>query len=635
MSSVALVSMPWMLVNMPSIQLATLAATLDHESIESRSYELFVDYAATIGLNLYGRLCDAGGFIEEWLFARQYYQAELGVTLDQFREQRPDFGIGTYDMQDEILDALIPVTEGFVRDIAADSAWRDHDIVGMSLTISQNAPSMALARELKLRHPHLTIVFGGSGCAGPMGPAQLRACPYVDAVVSVEGELVFAELIRRFRASAPIDDLAGVWSRSGTEVVGSSGGPVHEASKRSRLAYNDYFARLERTGLTDRIQVWLPFESSRGCWWGEKHQCTFCGLHEIMAYRENPAEPVLAELEALERHYGIARFFAVDLIMPRDYLRTLLPEIQRRAHSWSLFYEVKANLKRDEVATLAAAGVRWIQPGIESLDDAVLVAMRKGVTALQNIQLLKWTAEHDVRTSWSIIVGLPGEDPGSYDRMIQLMPLLHHLTPPSHAATFQLHRFSPYFEDPDQWGIEHRGALPIYRSIFPVDDELLNDLVYRHAYTVEREVDVESAAQSLQAAITKWHEVAGRGAALTFRRVSDGSATIIDSRTLPEQTFQLTVAEAAVYELLDPACTPDQLMTMLQVQAPTVVDELATEGVLQLLERWEAHRLLLRMGERVFSLALSPPASSAGHEREDDDPLPVPYLESLPRIPSG
>ena len=41
---------------------------------------------------------------------------------------------------------------------------------------------------------------------------------------------------------------------------------------------------------------------------------------------------------------------------------------------------------------MATAGVRAIQPGIESLSTRILKLMRKGATRLINVRLLKWAA---------------------------------------------------------------------------------------------------------------------------------------------------------------------------------------------------------------------------------------------------
>jgi hypothetical protein len=78
--------------------------------------------------------------------------------------------------------------------------------------------------------------------------------------------------------------------------------------------------------------------------------------------------------------------------------RTSVGEWRRLSGAaWRLFYEVKANLSHQQLELLARAGVRWVQPGIESLHTEVLRLMDKGVAGWQNIQLLKWTAElvHD------------------------------------------------------------------------------------------------------------------------------------------------------------------------------------------------------------------------------------------------
>jgi hypothetical protein len=75
---VGLVSLPWMSPAMPSIQLATLSSALAQEGISSDVHELYVDYAARIGLNLYSQLDNVLSFLPEWVFSRHYYGPEHG-----------------------------------------------------------------------------------------------------------------------------------------------------------------------------------------------------------------------------------------------------------------------------------------------------------------------------------------------------------------------------------------------------------------------------------------------------------------------------------------------------------------------------------------------------------------------------
>src|SRR5262249_9714226 len=135
----------------------------------------------------------------------------------------------------------------------------------------------------------------------------------------------------------------------------------------------------------------LPHESSRGCWWGEKHHCTFCGLNGLgMAFREKSADVVAKELEMMFAKYPIRRVNMVDNIMPHKYFTSLLPRLRDRLpQTAAIFYEQKANITLRKAQALKNARITAIQPGIESLNSHVLKCINKGTTATQNIALLR------------------------------------------------------------------------------------------------------------------------------------------------------------------------------------------------------------------------------------------------------
>src|SRR5262249_52847729 len=114
--------------------------------------------------------------------------------------------------------------------------------------------------------------------------------------------------------------------------------------------YQEFFDRAEQLGLHRRRSseiVYIPFESVRGCWWGQKHHCTFCGLNgESMKFRAKSPQHILAELAELTRRYGSFYFEAVDNILDLSYLTTIFSELAKSGIDYRLFYEVKANLTR-------------------------------------------------------------------------------------------------------------------------------------------------------------------------------------------------------------------------------------------------------------------------------------------------
>src|SRR5262249_27892225 len=195
--------------------------------------------------------------------------------------------------------------------------------------------------------------------------------------------------------------------------------------------FSDYFQALERSPLREAILPALVIETSRGCWWGQKSQCTFCGLNgEGMAYRAKTPGRVLAELDQLARRHGVTRFDVADNILDMRHFKTVLPELARREAPYQFFQETKANLRRDQVGLMARAGITEMQPGLESLHDGVLGLMAKGNSAVINLQTLKYAREFGIFVMWMLLVGAPGEDDRWHDEVAAWLPLVHHLQPP-------------------------------------------------------------------------------------------------------------------------------------------------------------------------------------------------------------
>jgi len=115
------------------------------------------------------------------------------------------------------------------------------------------------------------------------------------------------------------------------------------------------------------------------CWWGEKHQCTFCGLTgENIRHRTKPASLVLQQIRTMLDMYPTKNISPGDSIMPREYFKTLLPELAG-IPGLNLFYEQKSNLTLENLKTLKRAGMNLIQPGIEALATNLLKLMDKGL----------------------------------------------------------------------------------------------------------------------------------------------------------------------------------------------------------------------------------------------------------------
>ena len=213
----------------------------------------------------------------------------------------------------------------------------------------------------------------------------------------------------------------------------------------------------------------MPYESSRGCWWGQKHHCTFCGLNGMsIGFRQKTAERVAADLRMLLDDYPVTRVNFADNIMPNHYYSTLLPRLaEELPPSTTLFYEQKSNISFKKASLLKAAHVTSIQPGIESLNSHILQCMDKGVRADQNVALLRYARSLRIRLAWNLLAGFPGDRVDDYEQMAELLPHLVHLEPPAGMGFVRFDRFSPYFDYPERFGISNLRPKAAYFDIFP------------------------------------------------------------------------------------------------------------------------------------------------------------------------
>ncbi len=509
-----LVSMPFMDIDRPSIQLGLLKAIGEAHGFPVRTLHANLDFAALIGADYYSVIAEQRDrLLGDWLFSVEAFGTDApdrdARLLDELAgdlscltgtpEEARDRLRGTRDRDvPPVLDAV---------EVAVP--WHEVRVVGFSSTFQQSAASFALARRLKRRYPNIVTLFGGANFDGEMGLELVRSVECVDVAVIGEGDVAFPRLLCALAAGTDATAVPGVAIRVGDRVVAAP--PSPPSSHLDDLPtpdYDEYFTRAEDLRLLSRArrhEVWVPFEAARGCWWGAKHHCTFCGLNgTTMQFRAKSPDRVLRELAQLARRYDTCRFEAVDNILDPRYLRELFPAIVDSGVEYEIFYEVKANLTRAQLRLLARGGVTHLQPGLESLSSNVLRLMNKGVRAAQNVNLLRWAQYYGIHVVWGILWGFPGETRQDYAEQAAAVPDLIHLRPPSSAARIWLERFSPLYTQAERFGLRHRNPERSYRFVYP-DAVDLDRVAYFFEYQPENALP-DDAYDGLRRAVADWSE---------------------------------------------------------------------------------------------------------------------------------
>ena len=592
---VLLLHMPWGALERPSLGLSLLGAGLDKRGIESRTLYLNLLLADRLGSQTYNWITHDLphiAFAGDWLFTSALYgedDARDAGYVEQILR-------GTWHMPEHSIARLLSARrsiEAFMAEALQAADWDAFDVVGFTSTFEQNIAALAMARRLKALHPRLTTVFGGANWEGEMGQALHRAFPFVDHVCSGEADLSFPELLaalaQPLRGAAQRDRqlmrIGGIVFRNhrGETVDTGPGAPIEAMDELPVPSYQAYFDARDRSPAAQEVAPVLLFEASRGCWWGAKSHCTFCGLNgHSMGYRSKSAPRLLAELTQLLARWPCPSIEAVDNILDMGYFNTVLPALEKLDLPGPVFFEVKANLKRHHVAQLARAQVLRIQPGIESLSDHVLGLMRKGTTALRNVQLLKWCREYGVSVDWNLLYGFPGETDADYERIAALLPFIAHLQAPGACGPIRLDRFSPYFKDPQSFGLCHVRALPVYRFLYP-DPRLDTD---RIAYYFEFDYTPQARPSALAphtAAVADAMRVAQHSGTLQAMPHVDGGLVLRDTRAVARQpTLRFDAVERCILERIDEVASPAQVLRACVAACPGSNFELA--HIVQFLE---------------------------------------------------
>jgi ribosomal peptide maturation radical SAM protein 1 len=618
-SDVLLVNMPFTNLFTPSIGLGLLKAGLTRIGVSCRALDFHLRFAELVGQDTYHSIegkTYPEHLVGEWVFSESLFQHPKNSDLENY--VREVLEVHTVDVPDEpiysraFLDELvgaIPKAKAKVEDFLDECLHTvlSHKprIVGFTSMFEQHLAALSLAKRLKSHRPDCCIVFGGSNCEGMMGTETFRQFDFIDVLVSGEGDSVFPEIVRSVLASKPLPAFQGVSYRQRQALQLADQPPqntpmIREMDKLPIPDYDDYFEQLRASSLKHTKKPILLFETSRGCWWGEKLHCTFCGLNgATMAYRSKSAERAMDELLYLtDRHPGCG-INAVDNILDMKYFKTLMKLLAEGKYDFGLFYEVKANLKKDQLRLLRDAGISTIQPGIESLSDNVLRIMRKGVTAMQNIQLLKWCAELNMKVIYNIIWGFPGESPDDYTKMINLIPLLTHLRPPVGAGTIRIDRFSPNFNTHRQLGFGELSPFPAYQYVYPLDPEAVFNLAYYFVPEYETLVPESFNIRGLTYEIRNWKQTYERSE-LFF--MDKGSQLLIwDLRPCAKEPLViLDEHDRLVYMACDESRTRQQIRDIWCRTSPLPLDEIRLKDTLDTLVE---QTLMIREGEQYLSLA--------------------------------
>jgi ribosomal peptide maturation radical SAM protein 1 len=620
MFKIALVNMPFASLALPSIGLAQLKAVVKNrfkDRVDINIQYINQDFGQYVGVDLYQVVAGSGEThntgLGDWFFRQAAFPDEADNTESFFRRYYP-LHDETNRMYKYVVQEKRAGLEAFLDRMITKYRLDQADVVGFTSMFTQNVACFALARRIKMRNPRVLAIMGGANCESPMGQEIVKNVDCIDFVFSGPGLLSFPQFIGHCLNQEPerCHAINGVLSRANCSAPRPQATLGHAAQVNDlgdelsideliELDYDLFLNNLERNFPNKEIAPIILFETSRGCWWGEKAHCTFCGLNGLsMAYRAMTPENAIEQFKSVFAYYPKSRRFqCVDNIMPKSYVKQVFPFIDTPPDV-TIFYEVKADLSEDDLQVLSRAGVKAIQPGIESLATSTLKLMKKGTTAFQNISFLKHCVTYDIFPEWNLLVGFPGEREEVYQKYLRDIPLLAHLPPPSGVFPVRFDRFSPYFNQAREYGLQ-LYPVDYYKLTYPFSDQSLANLAY---YFADAKIDAEYFTSMVKwigkvrdvfgAWEERWRDKDKLSRPALFFKQKGKTSVIYDSRYETVVEHEIDEIGTKMLSLLN---KPRRISDLESELVPTAHSDVPRE-MTRLIDK----RLLFREGDKYLSL---------------------------------
>ena len=599
---VALISMPTLSARFPSFQLALLKPTLEREGIPVQTFSMFMYFGSYVGWRITEALSDVYPcMVGEWIWTKAAF-GDFANNDDYFEAYRSNLESICKSAECTMAD-LTAIREekapAFIDFCVNSVDWSRFGVIGFSVVFQQTLASIALARALKERYPETPIIMGGATFEDDIAEEIMKGCPQVDLIHCGDADETLPKTIRRLSNKESLAGMPGVMWRDKDQIKYAGRAPnLSDMNKTPVPDFDEYFYARKEGGYgryNSAQEVLLPIETARGCWWGVKNHCTFCGLNRAgMEFRSKSVDNVIQQLDQLSERYGILDFNAIDNIIEPEYISKLFTQLSEANSDLRLHYEVRPSLSRAQLKLMRQGGLFSIQPGVESFSTHILKLMRKHTTGMRNLELIKWSTYYGINNLYNILLRFPGETLEDYRAQCDVISKIHHFQAPWAVAKARADRGSPMYNEPETQSVSRLVHSACYNYLYPKDRFDLNRVSYYFEHEMGNTL-TDDEYEEIFHAVGVW-QYRWRQRPKPYLRFRKGWGTILieDGRNGSASTTTYSDRYAQLYEYCGDARSAKEIAAHFD-GAPWV-----DEAIQEFVER----NFMVHLDNRYLSLAL-------------------------------
>ncbi len=295
-------------------------------------------------------------------------------------------------------------------------------LIGFSVMTSQIPHALMLTKYLKQKYPRIPIIWGGIHAA--LYPESILKNGLVDFVCTGEGEFSTLELLARLKSEKKeFGDVNGICFIKDGNIVHT---PPQECHSLDDIPFFDYelidypeyktksFTKVSGQSISVTYGTVL---TGIGC----PYKCTFCINSNKKLYlgkfRHKSAKRVVDEIEFLINKHGITYFDLIDenFFANKKRVFEFIDLVKSRKLSFHWFTNIRADyfrpnyITREVMQALKEIGCFRLGIGAESGSPKILKKIKKEITPDDLIHSAMILRDTGIDTSYSFMMGIPGE----------------------------------------------------------------------------------------------------------------------------------------------------------------------------------------------------------------------------------
>jgi len=276
------------------------------------------------------------------------------------------------------------------------------EIIGITTTIMSMTQAKAIG-DLFSDYP--LIVYGGP-------QATLTPDYFIkrrnEIVVRGEGEIITANLIKKFENNQEYFDIKGISFRNNNGIIihNPEEDYVHDLDSIPFPARHLFRTEIYRPRLNGRKAT--NFMATRGC----PFKCIYCYHVLNRKFRTRSHENIFAEIELLKNEYGVSGIYFYDdnFTLNRKWLRDLCQKLisKKVDIKWRCLSSIRT-VNKEVLRLMKDAGCVEIAFGVESGSQKTLDRIPKQIKVEDSRRVLGYCRELGIRSKAYIMIGFPWE----------------------------------------------------------------------------------------------------------------------------------------------------------------------------------------------------------------------------------